>query len=93
MNLSSFLALAAATMGVLMAVAPLLQLRLILKERDSEEVSRGFLAIIGFGNLVWVSYGIDTANLVIIIPNICGFICSYSTLAAAYYFRHGDPSR
>lgn len=74
-----------------MAISPLLQLRLIFKERHSEEVSRGFLAIIGIGNLVWISYGVDTSNLVIIIPNACGFICSFATLAAAFYFRAGDP--
>lgn len=91
--MSSYLALAAASMGIIMAVAPLLQLRLILQERDAREVSRGFLAIIGFGNLIWIAYGIDTSNEVIIVPNVCGFLCSYLTLAAAFYFRAGDPSR
>ena len=84
--MSSFLAVAATVMGVGMAISPLLQLKLILKERDAKEVSQGFLAVIGAGNLVWLSYAIDTENLVLIIPNSVGFICSLSTLLVARRF-------
>ena len=42
--------------------------------------------VIGAGNLVWLSYAIDTENLVLIIPNSVGFICSLSTLLVARRF-------
>ena len=89
--MSEFLAILAATMGVAMAMSPLLQLRLILRERHSEEVSQGFLAVITVGATAWLLHGVESGNLVLIIPNACGLICAMVTLLAARRFRNGDP--
>lgn len=89
--MSQLLAGLAVTMGVGMALSPLLQLRLILKERHSEEVSQGFLLVITIGACAWLAHGIDSKNLILIIPNGCGFICALTTLVAAHRFRNGDP--
>lgn len=91
--MSNVLAGLAVTMGVAMALSPLLQLRLILKERDSEEVSQGFLTVITLGASAWLAHGINTSDLIIVIPNACGVACAAATLLAAHRFKHGDPRK
>ena len=80
-------------MGVLMAASPLLQMRLIIREGHSEEVSLGFLAIIFLGASAWTAHGVDSGGLVLIIPNSLGMICSMATLICALAFRDRAPLR
>jgi len=52
------LAAAAASWGVLMGVAPILQIRRMLRERSSRDVSLGYFMILLIGFLLWISYGV-----------------------------------
>jgi MtN3 and saliva related transmembrane protein len=63
------LAVAASSWGVLMGIAPLLQIRRMLRERSSRDVSLGYFMILLAGFLLWISYGIAAGNLVLVIPN------------------------
>jgi MtN3 and saliva related transmembrane protein len=63
------LAVAASSWGVLMGIAPLLQIRRMLRERSSRDVSLGYFMILLAGFLLWISYGIAASNLVLVIPN------------------------
>jgi MtN3 and saliva related transmembrane protein len=63
------LAVAASSWGVLMGIAPLLQIRRMLRERSSRDVSLGYFTILLAGFLLWISYGIAASNLVLVIPN------------------------
>jgi MtN3 and saliva related transmembrane protein len=63
------LAVAASSWGVLMGIAPLLQIRRMLRERSSRDVSLGYLMILLAGFLLWISYGVAAGNLVLVIPN------------------------
>jgi MtN3 and saliva related transmembrane protein len=63
------LAVAASSWGVLMGIAPLLQIRRMLRERSSHDVSLGYFMILLAGFLLWISYGIAASNLVLVIPN------------------------
>jgi MtN3 and saliva related transmembrane protein len=63
------LAVAASSWGVLMGIAPLLQIRRMLREGSSRDVSLGYFMILLAGFLLWISYGIAASNLVLVIPN------------------------
>ncbi len=63
------LAVAASSWGVLMGIAPLLQILRMLRERSSRDVSLGYFMILLAGFLLWISYGIAASNLVLVIPN------------------------
>ena len=63
------LAVAASSWGVLMGIAPLLQIRRMLRERSSRDVSLGYFMILLAGFLLWISYGVAAGNLVLVIPN------------------------
>ena len=54
----SVLAASASAWGVLMGLSPVLQIRRMLRERSSREVSLGYFAILLAGFVLWISYGI-----------------------------------
>src|SRR5262249_20739343 len=63
------LAAAAAAWGVLMGVSPVLQIRRMLRQRSSRDVSIGYFAVLLVGFVLWLSYGIAARNLALIVPN------------------------
>ena len=88
------LGFAAAAWGVLMAISPLLQIRRMLERRSSADVSIAYLAVLQFGFLLWIGYGISLGNPVIAVPNSVAAIVGALTMAVAWTLRGGpDPSR
>ena len=76
---TSVLAVTASSWGVLMGISPLLQIRRMLHERSSREVSLGYYAILIAGFLLWISYGIAAQNLVLIVPNTVALLVGLTT--------------
>ena len=60
------LAVAAAAWGVLMGISPALQIRRMLRERSSRDLSVGYFLVLLVGFLLWICYGIVAANPVLI---------------------------
>ena len=91
------LAVAAATWGVVMALAPLLQLRRMLRRRSPDDVSIGYLLPLLPGFCLWVSYGIASGDTALVIPNTVAAIIGGVTIAVAARLRkiasHDDTSR
>ncbi|CAB4690894.1 unannotated protein [freshwater metagenome] len=85
--LADLIAAAAATYGVAMALAPILQIRAILQHRTSKSVSVGYLQVLLVGFGLWLAYGIASHNAVIIIPNIVAVIVAAATIVVAYRFK------
>jgi uncharacterized protein with PQ loop repeat len=81
------LAVIAATFGVLMGVAPLLQLRRILKLKSSRDISVGFFCVPVAGQFTWVVYGIALGNAAIIASNGAGCLANAAVLTAAVWMR------
>ena len=81
------LAVAAAAWGVLMGISPLLQIRRMLRQRSSRDVSVGYfwVLLVGFG--LWISYGIAARNLALIVPNTVAMIIGAATMAIAVRLR------
>ena len=81
------LAVAAAAWGVLMGVSPVLQIRRMLRQRSSREVSVGYFTILLVGFGLWISYGITSRNLALIVPNTVALLIGVSTVAIALRLR------
>lgn len=87
--LTTVLAVAAASWGVVMALAPLLQLRRMLRRRSSEDVSIGYLVLLLPGFCLWVSYGIAAGDIALVIPNTVAAVLAGVTIAVAIQLRRG----
>lgn len=82
-----YLAVAAATWGVAMAISPLLQIRAIRAHQSSRGVSIGYQQVLLVGFILWLSYGIALGNAAIIIPNIVAAIVSIATIVVSLRYR------
>jgi uncharacterized protein with PQ loop repeat len=90
-SMTDALAVTAATFGVLMAIAPLLQIRRMLETRSSADVSLGYLWVLEIGFGLWMAYGISLPNLAIVIPNSVALTVGLATILVARHFRSSGP--
>jgi uncharacterized protein with PQ loop repeat len=87
------LAVAAAAWGVLMGVSPVLQIRRMVRRRSSRDVSIGYFSILLVGFGLWISYGIASRNLALIVPNTVALLIGVSTIAIALRLRRPAGGR
>jgi MtN3 and saliva related transmembrane protein len=80
---STALGLAAASWGIAMALAPVLQIRQIVRRRSSEGISVGYLAVLLVGFAVWVAYGVASHDAPLVVPNSVAFVVMAVTIAVA----------
>ena len=78
----------AASWGVLMAIAPLLQIRRMRERRSSGDVSMAYLGVLQFGFALWVAYRVSLENPAIILPNVA-FLVGVVTMVVAWRYRGG----
>ena len=90
MSPETVLAVAASSFGVVMGAGPLLQIRRMLKEGSSRDVSIGYFAIIAFGSLLWASYGVSLGNIALVIPNLVGCLVMIVTILVAVRLRRRE---
>ncbi len=87
----SALALVTTCWGILMSLAPLLQVRIVLRRRDSTGVSLGWPAVLLVGFILWLAYGITIRDLPLIATNcVATLICA---LTLAVLIRYRRPRR
>jgi uncharacterized protein with PQ loop repeat len=89
MSATTVLAVGASSMGLLMAAAPLLQLRQIRRRGSASDVSVGFLAVIATGAGVWSLYGLALGNWALIMPNVVGCLVNAGTATFALGCQRG----
>jgi MtN3 and saliva related transmembrane protein len=77
----------AATWGVAMALAPLLQIREIRRHRSSRSVSVAYQEVLLVGFVLWLAYGIAAANVALIVPNTVAAVVSAATILVALRYR------
>jgi MtN3 and saliva related transmembrane protein len=87
------LAVAAAAWGVLMGVSPVLQIRRMLRQRSSRDVSVGYFVVLLVGFLLWIAYGLASRNLALIVPNCVALLVAASTVAVALQLGRGSGSK
>lgn len=76
-----------ATWAVVMALAPILQVRRMLATGSARSVSVGYFALLAVGFALWIAYGVDDGNLVLIVPNSVAFVVDSATIAVALHYR------
>ena len=87
------LAVSAAAWGVLMGVSPVLQIRRMVRQRSSRDVSIGYFSVLLVGFGMWISYGIASRNLALIVPNTVALLIGVSTIAIALRLRRPAGGR
>lgn len=88
---ASILGVLAALWGLLMAIAPLLQIRQMWLRRSSQNVSVGYFAVLlpGFG--LWIAYGVARADWALIVPNMAALVVGTTTIVVATALRSKEP--
>jgi len=86
-SIETVLAVAASSFGVVMGAGPSLQIRRMLREQSSRDVSIGYFVIIAFGSILWASYGVSLGNLALVIPNLVGCLVTIITILVAVRLR------
>jgi len=83
----TILAVAASSAGVLMGFAPVLQIRRMLRERSSAQVSVGYFLILLAGFLLWIGYGVSLRNPALIVPNCVALLITATVITVAVRLR------
>ena len=96
MAIPEILAVAATLTGILMALAPSLQIRRMFQTHSSRDVSIGYLALLDLGFVIWISYGFSIGNWALIISNAASLSFMTITILVALSFRRaashaGEP--
>jgi uncharacterized protein with PQ loop repeat len=71
---TQFLGTAATVYGVIGALKTLLQTRQMLARRTSSGASAGFLASYAGGYAIWLTYGLSTGSLPLIVVDTVGLL-------------------
>ena len=78
--MSTYPAVAAATWGVAMSFAPLLQIRAIRAHGSSQAVSIGYQQVLLVGFVLWLAYGIALNSWPMILANIATLVLAATVL-------------
>jgi MtN3 and saliva related transmembrane protein len=89
---TDLLAVLATGWGLIMAIAPLLQIRRMLHTRSSADVSLGYLAVLQIGFVLWLSYGVSIGNAALMIANTASVLVGVATIAVALRLRRRRSS-
>ncbi len=87
MSTVSLLALIAGSWGVIMSIAPLLQIRAMVRARSSAGVSLGYLRVLLVGFVLWFSYGVALRDPALIVCNALSAAVGATTIAVAMRYR------
>ena len=83
----TFLATAASSWAVLMGIAPALQIRNMLRQRSSREVSITYFAVLLVGFLLWIAYGAAAGLPALVIPNTVALLIGTTVVIVALRLR------
>jgi uncharacterized protein with PQ loop repeat len=84
---STALGVIAASWAVIMALAPVLQIREIVRQGSSRGISIGYLAVLLVGFALWVAYGVSRGDAPLVVPNALAFAVMACTIAVAVRAR------
>jgi uncharacterized protein with PQ loop repeat len=87
----TILAGAASSWAVLMGIAPVLQIRRMLREQSSRQVSVGYFTILLIGFLLWIAYGAAAGIPALVIPNTVALLVGATAVIVALRLRRRPP--
>jgi len=88
---ATILAGAASSWAVLMGIAPVLQIRRMLREQSSRQVSVGYFIVLLIGFLLWIAYGAAARIPALVIPNIVALLVGATVIIVAIRLRRRPP--
>lgn len=88
--MTTFLGIAAAAWGLVMAVAPLLQIRRMIIRRSSDDLSLGYFAILLPGFVLWAAYGWAGADWPLVVPNVLALAVGVTAVVVGRLLRSRD---
>jgi len=88
---TTILAATASSWAVLMGIAPVLQIRRMLREQSSRQVSVGYFMILLIGFLLWIAYGATAGILALVIPNAVALLVGSTVVIVAVRLRRRSP--
>lgn len=83
----TILATAASSWAVLMGIAPVLQIRRMLRAHSSGEVSITYFAVLLVGFLLWIGYGAAAGIMALVIPNAVALLIGAAVIVVAHRLR------
>ena len=87
MSIEDVLAVAATAWGLVMGLAPTMQIRRMFQTQSSRDVSLGYLGLLTPGFVLWLAYGISIGNGPVMITNTVSLTFMLITIAIAWSFR------
>ena len=87
--MSDVLAVCTTFWGLLMGLAPLLQIRVIVRSRTATGISVAWILILLVGFMLWLAYGIVQRDVPLIISNTVAATVSTGLLLTVLRFRRG----
>lgn len=93
MAVVTVLGVSAATWGLAMALAPVLQIRRMWQRRSSEDVSVGFFAVLLPGFCLWIAYGLARSDWALVVPNVVALLVGAVTIGIATLLRRSLSPR
>lgn len=85
--MAPLLTVATTVWGILMALAPLLQLKLIVRRRDASSVSLGWIGVLFVGFVLWLCYGLTINSPPLIITNAVACLTHVGVLLIVLRYR------
>jgi MtN3 and saliva related transmembrane protein len=83
----TILAVSASSWAVLMGIAPVLQIRRMLRQRSSRDVSVAYFTILLVGFALWIAYGAAAGMLALVIPNTVALLIGTAVVTVALLLR------
>lgn len=87
MTLETAVAFAATAYGIVMALSPLLQIRLMLRTGSSDGVSLHYFGVLLAGFVLWLGYGLIREDVPIVVSNAAAIATSSSLFVVALRLR------
>lgn len=83
----------AATWGLVMAMAPVLQMRRLLRRGTADDVSIGYLMLLLPGFALWVIHGYLAADMALVVPNSVALVTGTMCAVLTWRLRHRTTGR
>jgi uncharacterized protein with PQ loop repeat len=87
MDATQFLAPIVGTFGVVMGIAPLMQVLRVVRRGSSDDIALVPLFIVVIGTMLWLSYGVASSDPTLVVANIVGTLVNAFVLMTVLRFR------
>ncbi|MEV6350053.1 SemiSWEET family transporter [Actinoplanes sp. NPDC051851] len=77
--------------ALVMALSPLLQVRIVLRHRDATGASVAWPSILLIGSVLWLLYGLLHDDLPLIIANVVSVVVCLFTVGVLLRYRPASP--